>query len=401
VENQNQGMNRRDFLKAVGFTVVGGTLLTEAFLASCKNSGDTGPISMGSVMDLSGELAGMGGVISQGVKLAVKQKNDAGGIGGRQITLFTEDGGTDATTSFTAFKKLAEVNGCKVIIGPMTSGAVEACAEYALANKILLISPSATSPDIANQAYRQFVFRTAALDTLQGQAIAKLVTDGGYKKVALLVVNNSYGEGLEDVMEAQLAGKTTIVTQLQYDPKKLDYLTELQTIKTSAPDCVVHVGYGDDADVVYKQALQLGITSAKWIASEGVYAEKTLTVPEAAEFMAANVTGTRPTAPEGLAANATFVAAFKAAYGAEPGSYSDTAYDAVNMAIAAMKVVGSTDATKIAAEVLKEAKAYPGASGAITLASNGDRVSGDYEVWKVVKTGSTYAYGKVKVISLS
>jgi ABC-type branched-subunit amino acid transport system substrate-binding protein len=366
--------------------------------ASCSSSNT---IKIGSVMDLSGALSAMGGLISDGVKLAVQQINDAGGIGGKTVKLFTEDGGTDAQISYTAFKKLVEVDGCKVIIGPMTSGAVLACADYALQNKVLLISPSATSTDIANQAYRQFVFRTAATDNLQGQAMARLVTDGGYKKVAILVVNNSYGTGLADVITQQLAGTATIVTSIQYDQNKLDYLTELQTIKDKGPDCVIHVGYGDDADVVYKQALQLGLTGAKWIASEGVYADKTLSVPEAAQFMASSVIGTRPTAPEGLAANATFTAAFKAAWNSDPGSYSDTAYDAANLAMAAMKVVGSSDTTKIAAEVLTLAKSYAGASGSITLASNGDRVSGDYEVWNVVKTGSTYAYGKVKVISLS
>jgi ABC-type branched-subunit amino acid transport system substrate-binding protein len=366
--------------------------------ASCSSSNT---IKIGSVMDLSGALSAMGGLISDGVKLAVQQINDAGGIGGKTIKLFTEDGGTDAQISYTAFKKLVEVDGCKVIIGPMTSGAVLACADYALQNKVLLISPSATSTGIANQAYRQFVFRTAATDNLQGQAMAQLVTDGGYKKVAILVVNNSYGTGLADVITQQLAGKATIVTSIQYDQNKLDYLTELQTIKDKGPDCVIHVGYGDDADVVYKQALQLGLTGAKWIVSEGVYAEKTLSVPEAAQFMASSVIGTRPTAPEGLAANATFTAAFKAAFNSDPGSYSDTAYDAANLAMAAMKVVGSSDTTKIAAEVLTLAKSYAGASGSITLASNGDRVSGDYEVWNVVKSGSTYAYGKIKVISLS
>jgi ABC-type branched-subunit amino acid transport system substrate-binding protein len=367
--------------------------------ASCSNN--SGTIKIGSVMDLSGGLADMGGLISDGVKLAVNQINAAGGINGQQIELFTEDGATDAATSFTAFKKLAEVDGCKVIIGPMTSGAVLACADYALANKILLISPSATSTDIATQPYRQFVFRTAATDNLQGQAMAKLVVDGGYKKVAILVVNNSYGTGLAAVVAAQLAGKATIVANLTYDQAKLDYLTELQTIKSAAPDCVIHVGYGDDADVVYKQALQLGLTNAQWIASEGVYADKTLSVPEAAQFMASSVIGTRPTAPEGSSVTSAFIAAFKAAWGSDPGTYSDTAYDAVNLAMSAMKTAGTTDTTKIAAEVLKEAKGYPGASGAITLDSHGDRASGDYEVWNVVKNAGVYSYGKVSEIDLT
>ena len=116
--------------------------------------------------------------------------------------------------------------------------------------------------------------------------------------------------------------------------------------------------------------------------------------------MASSVIGTRPTAPEGLAAYTTFAAAFKAAFNEDPGTYSDTAYDAANLAFAAMKVAGTSDTTKIAAEVLKQAKNFSGASGSITMNQYGDRVSGDYEVWKVVQSGSTYTYARVKVIKL-
>jgi ABC-type branched-subunit amino acid transport system substrate-binding protein len=367
-------------------------------IASCKSSSDE--IKLGAVMDITGALSGIGSQIRDGVQLAVNQINAAGGIDGKKVTLYVEDGQTDATAGFEAVKKLVEVNGCKVIIGPMISGATKASGEYALQKKVLLISPSATSPEIATQLYRQFVFRTVPSDTLQGTAMAQLVTEGGYKKVALLVVNNSYGAGMADVLIEKLAGKATIVANVQYDLTKLDYLTELQTIKDKAPDCVIHVGYGDDAKIVYKQALQLGLSNAQWIAPEGVYADATLSVAESAQFMASSVIGTRPTAPEGLAAFSTFATAYKTAFGADPGVYCDGAYDAANLVFAAMKVVGSTDGTKIAAEVLKLAKNYAGASGSITLNQNGDRVSGDYEVWKVVKNGSTYSYAKVKIIKL-
>jgi hypothetical protein len=208
------------------------------------------------------------------------------------------------------------------------------------------------------------------------------------------------GVSMHMVLTRTKIGKATIVATVQYDLTKLDYLTELQTIKDKAPDCVIHVGYGDDAKIVYKQALQLGLSNAQWIAPEGVYADATLSVPETAQFMASSVIGTRPTAPEGLAAFATFATAYKAAFNIDPGVYCDGAYDAANLAFAAMKNVGTTDGTKIAAEVLKLAKNYAGASGSITMNSYGDRVSGDYEVWKVVKSGSTYSYAKVKIIKL-
>jgi ABC-type branched-subunit amino acid transport system substrate-binding protein len=368
--------------------------------ASCSKSSD---IKLGSVMDITGALSGMGPLIQNGVQLAVDQINAAGGINGQKVTLYKEDGGTSPTVSLAAVTKLTSVNGVKAIIGPMTSGGVEACANYALANKVLLITPSGTSPDLSIAPYladRQFVFRTVTSDALQGQAMAQLVIQGGYQKVAILAMNNSYGSGIASVVSAQLAGKATIVANISYDPTKTDYLTELGQIKTAAPDCVIHVGYQADADIIYAEAQQLGLSNEHWIAPDGVFSTATLGVAQAAQFMASSVIGTAAAAPAGLAAYATFSAAYKTAFGVDPGVYAENAYDAANLIFAAMKVVGSSDGTKIAAEVLKLANNYSGASGTITMNTIGDRVSGTYQVWKVINTSGTYSFTTVTTIAL-
>ena len=357
-------------------------------------------IRIGAVMDLSGALAGIGGQLGDSIALAVKQVNEAGGINGAQVELIVEDGKTDPTGGFEAVKKLVEVNGINVIIGPMISGASLAAGPYALENQVLLFSPSATSPDIADQDWRQFFLRTAPTDLLQGEAIAQIIVEGGYKNVAILVMDNQYGVGVADAITNNLAGKAEIVATLKYDPAKLDYRTELQVIKDRNPDAVIHVGYHDDAQIVYKQALQLGLDNIQWVTAEGTYAEATLEVAEAAQFMTLAVIGTRLTAPEGLAAFDEFAAAYEVEFGIPPGVYCDTVYDATMMVLKAIDKVGADDAAKIAAEVLKIADNYSGTSGSITLSDNGDRVSGDFEVWKVIKDGDTYKYERVKVISL-
>ena len=351
-------------------------------------------------MDLTGALAGIGGQLRDSIVLAVKQVNEAGGINGAQVELIVDDGKTDPSSGFEAVKKLVEVNGINVIIGPMISGASLAAGPYALENQVLLFSPSATSPDIADQDWRQFFLRTAPTDLLQGEAMAQLIVEGNYKKVAVLVMDNQYGVGVADAVTKDLAGKAEILATLKYDPAKLDYRTELQVLKDRNPDAVIHVGYHDDSQIVYKQALQLGLDNIQWVAAEGTYAEATLEVAETAQFMALAVIGTRLTAPEGLAAFDKFAAAFETEFGAPPGVYCDTVYDATMMVLKAIEKVGADDAAQIAAEVRNIARNYPGVSGSITLSANGDRVSGDFEVWKVVKDGDTYKYERVKVISL-
>ena len=252
--------------------------------AACNDDGTTDPtstakpdINIGAVMDLSGALSGIGSAIRDGVILAVEQVNANGGIDGAKVNLIVEDGKTDPTAGFDAVKKLVTINKVKVIIGPMISGAVMASGQSAADNGVLLISPSATSPAIAQQSWRQFFFRTAPSDTLQGKAMAKIINDAGYQRVAIVVQNTQYGVGIADEVTKLVAGKATVVVTIKYDPLKLDYLSDLQAVKAANPDVVVHAGYEDDAQIVFKQAAQVGLNTAQWITSEGVKAPKTIT----------------------------------------------------------------------------------------------------------------------------
>ena len=72
------------------------------------------------------------------------------------------------------------------------------------------------------------------------------------------------------------------------------------------------------------------------------------------------------------------------------------------MKFAALAVgeAGYEDATAIGAALLEIGQDYPGASGTITFAGNGDRIGGVYEVWKVLEEDGTYSYERVKIISL-
>ena len=115
--------------------------------------------------------------------------------------------------------------------------------------------------------------------------------------------------------------------------------------------------------------------------------------------MATSVIGTNPVAPEGLALAATFAQQYQARFGQAPGTYNDFSYDAANLVLKAMQNVGATDASKIAAEVLKIAKNYSGVSGVITFDQYGDRQDATFEVWKVVQDGAGYKYEQVELIS--
>lgn len=357
-------------------------------------------IKIGCVMSMTGALAAMGVNMRDGAKLAVKEINAAGGIAGKKVVLLVEDDATDPASSLAAIKKLVEVQGVKVIVGPMISGAVMASGPYVSERGVLLVSPSATSPKITEQPWTQWAFRTAPSDTFQGAAAAKIIVDKGFKKVAILVMDNAYGVGIETVAKEALKGKAEIVASIRYDEKKLDYLTELGTIKDKKPDCVLHVGYHDDGAIVYKQALGLGLDTIQWVGVEGVHGMPLDKFPEAGKFMSKAIVGTVPQTSEDLPAFKKFRSAYETEYKTSPTVYCDTTYDAVKLVSLAIEKAGAYDGGKIRDALWKVGKNYAGASGTITFDEKGDRIAATYGIWKVESVAGKYQFKTIEFMTL-
>jgi len=357
-------------------------------------------IKVGCVLSMSGALGAMGTKMTGAVKMAVEEINAEGGINGKQVELIVEDDATDAAQCLNAVKKMHSVDGVNLMIAGMTSGAAEAIGPYLAENKVLAVSPSATSPTLTGKPWRDYFFRTAPSDAFQGKAMAELALNEELSKIVVFAMDNPYGIGLGEAAQEALKEKgVEIVDFVKYDPAKLDYLTELTHIKSLNPDCVIHVGYNDDGRIVYKQALDLGLDDIKWIACDGLYGTGMLETEQSKEFMLKAVIGTRPAAPEGVEEYESFKQAFKEKYNSEAEVFCDTAYDAMKIIALAVNNAGSTNADAVSAE-MKNVKDYQGASGSISFDDSGDRVSAVYEVWDVVEEGGEVIFKRIDTIEL-
>ncbi|RLI05431.1 hypothetical protein DRO26_02215 [Candidatus Bathyarchaeota archaeon] len=347
-------------------------------------------IKIGSLMALSGFLGPMGQKIKLGVELAVKEINEHGGINGRPVELIMEDTGTNPTQALEAFKKLVEVDGVQVVIGPMASGEVMAIGDYANERHVVVISPSATSPEITTKFPDDYLFRTVGSDALQGKALAEIMLEKGFNKIAILVLNNAYGIGIEEKAKEVLGDK--VILTIRYDPTKMDFRTELDQIKNSGADAVLYVGYYEDGRVMFRQALEMGLDNIQWVAAEGVYGESMFEVEEAAEFMSRAVMGTRPIAPTGIRGYQVFSEAFQKEFGEPPSMYADTAYDATMLAALAIAYAGEYNGTKIKDALTYVSQFYVGATGEKVFDKNGDQLTQFYEIWKVEKVNGEYKF---------
>jgi ABC-type branched-subunit amino acid transport system substrate-binding protein len=348
-------------------------------------------IPIGCVMPLSSSPSG-GPNLVKAAQLAVSEINGRGGLGGKMLRLIPEDQGPSAATALYAIHKLVEEQKVQVIIGCDTSEAVMAAGPYLESKGVLLVSPSATSSALGNYSWSKWAFRVCPGDSLQGAVVSTVIKDKGYKKVAMLVQDTVYGRGIEETAKGYLEGSAEIVASLRYDPAKLSYLSELNTIKEAGPDCVLHVGLYADGAVVYAQALKEGMENIPWIAVDGSYDMPLERYLEAAKFMEKAVTGTVPVPDQQSTVYKAFAYNYKNAYQIDPTVYCDTTYDGVNMIAAALQKAKTYNGGAVRDALMAVGNNYPGTSGSITFDQSGERVAGSYGMWKVVMQGTQYEF---------
>ena len=96
-----------------------------------------------------------------------------------------------------------------------------------------------------------------------------------------------------------------------------------------------------------------------------------------------------------------FVADYTSKFGEAPEIYCDTSYDAVWVAAKAIEAAGAYDGKAIRAALTT--LSFDGASGPISFDERGDRASGAFELWKVVKDATTetgYKNVQIKLVTL-
>ena len=91
-----------------------------------------------------------GTVALQSKQMALDEINAAGGINGRMLELVVEDSKCSAQDAITAYTKLTNLDGIKIILGASCSGAMLGVAPLAEKDGVVLFSGLASSPDIAN-----------------------------------------------------------------------------------------------------------------------------------------------------------------------------------------------------------------------------------------------------------
>jgi branched-chain amino acid transport system substrate-binding protein len=342
-------------------------VLATLLIAGCHAPGSSstpgsgasaGPIKIAVVDAQSGQLSSLGAWESKGAKLAVDEWNKNGGINGRKIQLDVFDDTGDPTTGTNLARKIAS-EGYVAMIGTAESAVTIAMAPTLQQAQIPNITSGQATGLVALKS--PFLFLNGPTSTTYDETLAKYVVDTkGFKSIAMITNNGSFGKGEHDAFLASLTkrGITPLSDQVVTTDQK-DFSAALTAIRQKNPQ-IVFIGSEEvEAGLIVKQARDLGITAPfAGSAPQG-------TPVFASTAGAAAVEGTIVSSPylsnDASDASRKFAAAYKAAYKEDAELHGAKAYDGTNIVLTALKT--SNGATgKALADAIRATK-YNGLLG--------------------------------------
>lgn len=408
------------------------TSTTESPAASPTESpaalGD-GPFKLGSLMPLTGDLAQYGQTMQDSINLLVDTANSCGGVLGQPIELISEDDQTDPAAGAAGMTKLAEVDRVGAVVGAAGSAVSSAAVDIAVRNQVVQISPSSTSPSFTDRAkngdFKGFWARTAPPDTFQGDALAQLARDQGFNTVAILAINNDYGNGLlEAFVPAFESLGGTVVNKdnpTKYAENATTFDSELQASFGDKPDAVLIIGYLETGSLILKSAFEQGLLGGdtKVLLTDGMKSDElaeNVGKGSDGQFIVTGVIGTAPSA--GGPAIDAFSQLYQEKFNRTPNVYDPNSWDAAAILAIAAEAAKSGNGAAIQTKLNEVANApgevvtdvcqalelvrtgtdidYQGASGTVDFNAEGD-VVGSYDVWTIGDDGKVTVESTINV----
>ena len=331
------------------FAVAAATLFATGAYAADIKVGVTGPYTGGS--------SSMGVSMRDGVRLAAKEINAAGGVNGNKIVLVERDDEAKNERGVQIAQEL--INNEKVVatLGFINTGVSLASQRFYQDAKIPVFNNVATGSLITHQfpnAAENYVFRNAAADNIQAPMIAKeAVEKRGLKKVAILADSTNYGQlGREDLEKALKTYGVTPVAEEKFNLGDVDMTSQLLKAKNAGADVVLTYAIGPELAQIANGMAKLGwkkpmigswtLSMASFIDTAGKNGDGA-TMPET--FIQSPAT-----TPKRKAFVDAYLKEFKPKNGviASPVSAAQ-GYDSVYLLAAALKQANSTEGPKILA----------------------------------------------------
>ena len=344
-------------------------------------------VEIGALLSLTGVGAAYGTPVQQAIELAVEKINADGGLalegGAKPLrVIFRDDEGSPAR-ALQAASELIE-QGVQAVIGGGTSDVALAIAPLFEESRVLLLSPSASTPKLTRAG--DYTYRNFPSDELEAINIADYVYNKlSIQEVALVANQIEFGLGIKNAFIGRfrlLGGR--LLNQTTYPPDATDFSEAIEALREADPPAVYIAGYSLDTAAVAVAVRAAGLEAVLLGTSAVVPRLLVAAGGEAVEGLVYPLPAYDP--ESGTPYMRTFVSGFQQKYGQVPGVYAAHGYDLLNILAEAMEQRGVT-----ASEMrlyLNSMNAFEGAAGSTKFNENGDvrkfhrmyRITGGREV---------------------
>ncbi|MEM9708240.1 MAG: ABC transporter substrate-binding protein [Pseudomonadota bacterium] len=327
-----------------------------AMAAGASHAGShASEVKLGVLLGFTGPAESLAPDMAAGAEAAMAEVSESGMLlDGATVTPVRGDSTCiDAAAATAAAERLITAESVNGIVGALCSGATGAAFQnVALANGMVMISPSATSPGLSTLEDNDLFFRTAPSDARQGVVMAEILLEQDITEVAVTYTNNDYGKGLADSFEAAYTERGgTVTINAAHEDGKADYSAEVGALASAGGQRLVVAGYLDQGGPGIIQAASDAGAFDTFHLPDGMIGDSiterlgdilngsTGQVPgtdsPGAALMGevgegAGFNGTAPFAPESYDAAALIMLAMQAADSIDPNDYKAKVFDVAN-----------------------------------------------------------------------
>jgi ABC-type branched-subunit amino acid transport system substrate-binding protein len=210
-----------------------------------------GVLTLGSLLPQTGSLAFLGPPEFAGVDLAVQEINEAGGVLGADVVHIPGDSGDTTTNQAdqTTDRHLAE--NVDAIIGAASSSVTLTVIDKITAAGVTMFSPANTSTELSEYPDGGLYFRTAPPDIYQGDVLGQFVINEGNQSVAIMNLNDSYGNSLADQATATIEESGgEVVERIVYDPAAASFDSEVGQLAAADADAILVIGFNESSRIL-------------------------------------------------------------------------------------------------------------------------------------------------------
>ena len=368
--SENYRTTRRTYLKGATAAGVAGLV----GLSTSASGRQGGPIQMGSILPITGELSAYGSGMQAAVNQAVQDVNDAGGPLGRNIEMSNTDSQTQPSQAVQRYNSLVNEQGIIGFVGAASSGVSVPLAQNVAQDQVMQMSNASTTPALAQIGYNddgsvKYFGRTAPNDAQQGIVMGRILSDDqfiGADRAAFLYVNNPYGQGLAERAREQFQGETT--NMVGYDQRSSDYTSTLDQVFQGNPEAVGFVGYPGNGRTILQQ-WQNGGYGGNWVLSEG------LNSPEFLQSLSNITSGMYVASPNPEQTRGATT--FEEKLGDQASTlFGPHAYDGLFLQALAIEAGGEASGTAIAQNIRSVSRPEEGASQQTATTAAGETETG-------------------------